>query len=348
MWREELRLDSLGVRDDFFELGGDSLAAVQIVTRIEAELGQALPTSILHIAPTVEQLAAQLRTMDAVRSESLALPFRVHGGEAPLFAIPGRGGDPIVFSYLARNLSANRPFYGLATPGLTRQQPIPESFEELAAVYLEELRRVQPHGPYHLLGFSSGALVAYELTRQLEAVGESVALLVSLDGWAPGYPEAVYADRWMRRIGRIGPARSVILSRKTRLRDLLVQLAKDFGRELACRFDEVRGKPLSRSQRYRRIKRRHTRKRSGYRPGAVQARLTLFRAADPAIPAIDQPAPLYGWDGFATGGVDVYDFACAHDDLVYEPSVRLVARQLDECMAKGRAMTSGLPRPAAR
>jgi len=349
IWREELRPETLGVQDDFFELGGDSLAAIQIVSRIESELGQALPTSILHMAPTIEQLAARLRTMDAVRNETIALPFRVHGSEPPLFAIPGRGGDPIVFSYLARSLSADRPFYGLATPGLARQQPIPRSFEELAAVHREELRRVQPRGPYYLLGFSSGAMVAYELARQLEASGESVALLVSLDGWAPGFPEAAYGGGWLRRLGNVGPARSVILARKAGILSLLVQMGKDIGREIACRFDEVLGKPLSRTQRYRRTKRHHTRQRIRYRPGAVEARLTLFRAADPGIPGGYRREALYGWDRFAAGGVDVYDFPGEHDDLVYEPTVDLVAKQLDECMAKGTSavQASGPPRPTA-
>jgi thioesterase domain-containing protein/acyl carrier protein len=334
IWRDALDLEPLGVRDDFFELGGDSLAAVQIVTRIESELGQAVPTSILYLAPTIEELATRLRTMESVRNESLALPFRAHGSEPPLFAIPGRGGDPIVFSYMARNLGPDRPFYGLATPGLTHQQPIPQTFEELAAIHLESVRAIQPEGPYFLMGVSSGAMVAFELGRQLEALGETVAFLGVLDGWAPGYPEPAPDRPWLHRLGDLGPGRSVILMRKTTLGSTLKQVAKDLGRELACRANEAVGRPLSRSQRHRRIKRRHSRERTCYRPARVQTRVTLFRAADAGMPAHYRHAPLYGWDEFAERGVDVYDFPGGHDDLVYEPTVCLVAKQLDECMAK--------------
>lgn len=334
IWREELDLETLGILDDFFELGGDSLAAVQIVTRIENELGLAVPTSLLHLAPTVEELATRLRTMESVRSESLAFPFRAHGAEPPLFAIPGRGGDPIVFTYLARNLGPDRPFYGLATPGLTHQQPIPRTFEELAAIHLEEVRKIQPQGPYFLMGLSSGAMVAFELGRQLQARGETVAFLGSLDGWAPGYPPPAPDRPWLHRLGDLGPGRSVILRRKTSLGSMLKQMVKDLGREIACGANEAVGRPLSRTQRYRRIKRRHTRERTRYRPASLPIRVTLFRAADPGVPEQYCREPLYGWDGFAEGGVDVYDFPGEHDDLVYEPTACLVAKQLDECLAK--------------
>ena len=224
IWREELKLEALGILDDFFELGGDSLAAVQIVTRIERELGQPVPTSILYLAPTVEELATRLRTIESVRSESLALPFRVHGSKPPLFAVPGRGGDPIVFAYLAKNLDPDRPFYGLATPGLSHQQPIPQSFEALAAVHLEAIREIQPAGPYFLLGLSSGAMVAFELAHQIQELGETVAFLGSLDGWAPSYPRPASGSGWLQRLADLGPGRGVILRRRTSAGAVLKQI----------------------------------------------------------------------------------------------------------------------------
>jgi surfactin family lipopeptide synthetase A len=338
IWRRVLKLEAIGVLDDFFELGGDSLAAVDIVTRIENDLGQAVPTSILHIAPTVEELAARLRTIESVRSESVAHPFRVHGSAPPLFAIPGRGGDPIVFSYLAKNLDADRPFYGLATPGLAHEQPIPKSFEALAAVQLEAIQRIQPSGPYYLVGFSSGAQVAFELTRQIQALGETVAFVGILDGWAPGYPKPSSARRWFHRLADLGPGKSVIVVQQTSALRLFAQIRKDLRRELGCRINEILGRPLSRPERYRRIKRRHSRERIRYRPAPLKIRVTLFRAADPRIPEQCRPEPLYGWDAFAEAGVDVHDFPGAtHEDLVYEPTVCLVAKQLDECMARSGA-----------
>lgn len=335
IWREELKLESLGVLDNFLELGGDSLAAVQIVTRIESEIGHALPTTILLLAPTIEELATRLRTIESVRTESLAFPFRVHGSEPPLFAVPGRGGDPIVFAYLAKHLGPERPFYGLATPGLAHQEAIPKSFEELAAAQLKAIREIQPRGPYSLLGFSSGALVAFELARQLHGLGERVAFLGSLDGWAAGYPKPRPDRGVLQRLAEfLGPGRSVILARQARSGTLLKQIIKDVGREIACRVRELSGEPLSRKQRYRRIKRRHSRQRTEYRPDSLKVRVTLFRAEKSGVPDAHGADPHYGWDDFAGEGVEVHDFQGEHDDLVYEPTVRAVARQLDECMAK--------------
>jgi amino acid adenylation domain-containing protein len=334
IWREALRCESVGVRDDFFELGGDSLAAIEIVTRIENELGQALRTSIFHLAPTVEELAVQLRAIESVRRESVAHPFRVHGSEPPLFAVPGRGGDPIVFSYLAKNLAADRPFYGLATPGLAREQPIPDSFEALAALQLAALREIQPTGPYFLLGFSSGALVAYEIARQVQALGDRVAFLGILDGFAPGHPELAAGRRWFQTLADLGPGRSVVVSRQASARVLFRQVWKDLRQEAASRARERLGRPLSRLERYRRIKRRHTRYRSAYRPGPLAIRATLFRVVDPGIPEHDRRDPRYGWSAFAQGGVEVHELPGSHDGLVYEPAVSDVAKRLDECMAR--------------
>ncbi|MGH7751638.1 MAG: thioesterase domain-containing protein, partial [Gemmatimonadales bacterium] len=194
--------------------------------------------------------------------------------------------------------------------------------------------RIQPTGPYFLLGLSSGAMVAFELARQIEELGESVAFLGSLDGWAPGYPRPAPGRGWFQRLADLGPGRSVILLRRTSAGSVLKQVLKDLGREAACRAREALGKPVSRSQRYRRIKRRHSRERTRYRPDPLKICVTLFRAADPGIPDQYRREPLYGWDEFAQQGVDVHDFPGTHDDLVYEPTVSLVAKRLDEIMGK--------------
>jgi thioesterase domain-containing protein len=210
---------------------------------------------------------------------------------------------------------------------------MPESFEELAAVHLEAIREIQPAGPYFLVGLSSGALVTYELARQIDALGESVAFMGILDGFAPGYPKPSSGRRWFQRLADLGPGHSVILLRQTSAGVLFKQVLNDFGRELACRAHEAMGRPLSRRQRYRRIKRRHTRQRTRYRPDPLNLRVTLFRAAESGIPERYGREPLYGWEQFAEQGVDVHDFPGTHDDLVYEPTVCLVAKRLEECMA---------------
>ena len=210
IWRQDaLKLETVGVLDDFFELGGDSLAAVEIVTRIESDLGQALPTVDPPRGPD-HRRAGSAASDDRVRAQRIRCPPlpRSRKRAAPLFAIPGRGGDPIVFSYLAKNLNADRPFYGLGTPGLSHEQPI---FKLLRRSWprcsSKPSSEIQPSGPYYLVGFSSGALVALELARQIQALGETVAFVGVLDGWAPGYPKASSGRRWFHRLADLGPGK---------------------------------------------------------------------------------------------------------------------------------------------
>src|SRR6185369_5543467 len=160
--------ERVGVNRDFFDLGGHSLLAVQVMARIEHILGVRMPISALFEAPTVEQLAGLIERGTVRRSAPLA---RLHPGGTgkPLFLVHPVGGN--VFSYveLAKKLVVNRPVYALqALAESNGHQP---SMEELAAQYLATVREVQPEGPWLLAGWSSGAVTAYEMARQIESTG---------------------------------------------------------------------------------------------------------------------------------------------------------------------------------
>src|SRR6185369_7245713 len=170
----------IGVRDDFFAFGGHSLLAVQLVARIEQSLGSSLPVAALLRSPTVEALAALLR--DGVELSGGPLIELAAGPRdgRPLFLVHPVGGEVLSYLHLARGLAAERSVYGLQGNGESR------TLEEMATAYLDALRAVQPAGPYHLGGWSLGGVVAFEMARQLEAAGETVALLALLDSYAPG------------------------------------------------------------------------------------------------------------------------------------------------------------------
>jgi thioesterase domain-containing protein len=110
-----------------------------------------------------------------------AIPLQPQGSQPPLFCLPGAGGYATYFRALATHLGENQPCYGLQSPGLDGHSHSPSTIEELASHYLKEVQRVQPQGPYYLAGHSFGGRVAFELTRQLEQRGETVALLVIFD-----------------------------------------------------------------------------------------------------------------------------------------------------------------------
>jgi len=180
IWEDELGLAPLGVADDFFEWGGDSLAATRLMAGIEKAFGLSLAPATLCEAATIEQLACLIRTRKSSAGRSTLVPIQRLGAKPPLFCVHDLNGQVFQFAALARHLGEDQPLYGVKPVGLCNgEQPLP-TFELMAARYLEDIRAVQPRGPYHLSGYCLGAVVAFEMARQLRSQGEPVGLLALL------------------------------------------------------------------------------------------------------------------------------------------------------------------------
>lgn len=180
-FREVLNCGPVGIDDNFFHLGGDSLAAVNLFLRLDEMLKSELPISTLLKASTIRQLAQIYAADGSVPVNRALVPIATSGSLPPLFAIPGIYGNVLCFSSLARELGGNQPLYGLQSVGLDGVEAPIESIQRIAARHVEELRELQPHGPYFLLGACFGATVAFEMTSQLEAAGERVAYCALID-----------------------------------------------------------------------------------------------------------------------------------------------------------------------
>ncbi|MFI7587495.1 AMP-binding protein [Spongisporangium articulatum] len=182
-----LGLDDLGLDDDFFELGGDSLAAEALVATLADRVGVDRGTvtgNLLAQAPTVRQFAARLRRRPEPGADVL-VPVQPAGSRPPLFVAAGGGGLGLTFMALARALGPDQPVYALQARGLERRAVPDWSVAAIARRNVRELRRVQPHGPYRLAGHSFGGLVAYEMAQQLTRAGEEVSMLVVIDSFPP-------------------------------------------------------------------------------------------------------------------------------------------------------------------
>jgi thioesterase domain-containing protein/acyl carrier protein len=212
MWQELLGIDQVGVQDNFFDLGGHSLIAVRLFAQVKRTFSVEFPISILFEAPTIEAcadlIAAAIPSTEAGAdpSSTVIVPsaryrhlVAMHPGEGtsatPFFLVAGMFGNVLNLRHLAHQIGADRPFYGVQARGLYGDDAPHEHFEEMARDYLEEVRSVQPHGPYLLGGFSGGGLAAYEMAQQLLAAGEEVALLVLLDTPLPYNPPLTVRDR---------------------------------------------------------------------------------------------------------------------------------------------------------
>ncbi|WP_419183570.1 amino acid adenylation domain-containing protein [Serinibacter arcticus] len=185
---EVLGVSGVGAEDSFFELGGHSFVAQPVVAAVNAALGSTLPVQSLFQAPTVAGLAALVGEGGGDVADSLRtlLPLRPRGTGAPLFTVHPASGVSWKYSVLLSRLATTRPILGLQMPGIAPDEPdtAPAStLEELLDVYLDAVREVQPHGPYHLLGWSFGGRLAQHLAARLREQGEDVALLVLLDAY---------------------------------------------------------------------------------------------------------------------------------------------------------------------
>src|SRR6185295_7366109 len=180
IWQEVLGLERVGAHDNFFELGGHSLLAVLLMARIEKRFGKSLSLATLFAAPTVESLAALLSRSDGhQQGRSPLVAIQPQGDRPPFFCVHPVGGNVLCYLDLARHLPPDQPFYALQSPEPGGDQPA--SIEEMAALYLSELRRIQPEGPYRLGGWSMGGLIAFEMARQLESAGQELDLVVLID-----------------------------------------------------------------------------------------------------------------------------------------------------------------------
>lgn len=177
IWLNLLGLEQVGVQDNFFELGGHSLLALQLLSQIEQTTGRKVSLALLFQAPTIAQLARTLDSQQLIDPATSLIAMRSGGTKPPVFCLPGNLGNVFTdLSDLVRYLHPDHPCYGLQDG-----PDNPAKIEDLAAHYLAEVRRVQPQGPYFLLGICSGGMVAFEMAQQLYAQAQAVALLALVE-----------------------------------------------------------------------------------------------------------------------------------------------------------------------
>jgi len=193
IWIEYLGVKKIGVHDNFFELGGHSLIAVKIMGRIEKETGKRLPLATLFESPTVERLAQLFEPGKSITWDSL-VPIKPKGNKMPLYMVHGAGLNVLLFNTLAMNMSPDQPVYGLQAKGLDGVDEPLDKIEDIAAHYIAAIIEQNPSGPYALAGYSFGGIIAFEMARQLEALGKEVKMLAMFDTYAyrsPHYDPAL-------------------------------------------------------------------------------------------------------------------------------------------------------------
>jgi thioesterase domain-containing protein/acyl carrier protein len=182
LWETTLNKDNVGIDENFFDIGGNSLNAVMLAARMAKAFSGNISVKHIFATPTVEGLASLLRSQADLRTASTIVPINARGDEEPLFLVHPVSGIGTCYVPLSRSFGNRRPLYAFQSCGLSAGESPLTSIEQMASLYVNDMKKVRPAGPYLLGGWSFGSIVAYEMAQQLSRQGEQVSSLIILDG----------------------------------------------------------------------------------------------------------------------------------------------------------------------
>ncbi|MFI5856371.1 amino acid adenylation domain-containing protein [Streptomyces parvulus] len=320
LFAEVLEVGRAGPDDSFFDLGGTSLLAVRLVARIREETGTQLTIGSLFESPTPAALAARLEDAGPASADALdvLLPLRAAGpGETatPVFVFHPAGGIAWCYAGLTARLGPGQPVYGLQSRGLVRDEPLPRTLEEEAADYVARVREIRPHGPYRLVGWSVGGVLAHHAAVLLQEAGEEVELLALLDAFP--------SEQWRERPApEEGDALTAVLRMagfertSERDRDDVLATLRAAGSPLAGLPDHTLGAIVDIVPNHARMMREHTHR-------TYHGDVLFFTAA---APRAEDWLTREAWRPHVRGGIVNHDLDCTHPAMMRDA-------QLDEIAA---------------
>ncbi|WP_228050002.1 non-ribosomal peptide synthetase [Tychonema sp. LEGE 06208] len=339
IWEQVLGINSIGIRDNFFEIGGHSLLAARLLAEIEKIFGKKLPLSTIFQSPTVEQLADILREPEwSSPSPSMVVIQPGTGSyKPPLFCIHVLGRGLEFYRPLLNHLEQSQAILGLSTQIMDEKLAPPNRVEELAAYYIKEMQVFQPHGPYFLLGVSFGGTVAFEIARQLDAKGEKVALLGLLDTYGPdAFKKSSEKKRGQRAMKVLHMTPGVFLGKtQSNLAGKVESITNQIWR-ISSKFYQAIGRPLPielENFTHRELNEEALRH---YVAGVYSGGATIFKAVESAI--LFDADPALGWGEVVTGGIEIHEIPSDHLGMLQEPHVRILAEKLQAAVDRARQM----------
>ncbi len=333
IWEEVLGIEPIGIQNNFFELGGNSLLAVQMLAEVEKQCGKNLPITTLLSSPTIEELAKVLCSLEEHTMVGDLVPLRRTGTKPPLFCIYGI----LLYQDLVNQLDSNQPVYGvylqeevelIKTGNVDLHNSIFSSVETIAARYLQAIRTLQPHGPYYLAGESFGGVVAFEMAQQLQAAGEEVALVALFDSLAPNSLARMPLVQRLKLHGQLLLKQGL---------PYLLEKAQPLINSLQQKFLTRTNKDSQPSEDILQTDtekapqdiRQEVRQRTSrlYFPQPYSGKMVLFYALERDAFEGEGDRDL-GWKSVAAGGLQIYDVPGDHLGILKHPNVRVLADKL--------------------
>jgi aspartate racemase len=346
IWAEVLGVERVGIHDNFFDLGGHSLLAARLFIGIKKAFGKELFPATLFNAPTIKQLVEIIRQVGRSAARSLLVPIQPDGSKPPFFWACGYSSD----IFLPRYLGQDQPLYGLLNQCHDGKRAVYSRLEDIAANHLEEIRAVQPEGPYYLGGFCFGGMVAFEIAQQLKHQGQEVAMLflvdlatiknckalIPEDNRKALVPETEsFRDETFRHLGKIVTlgSREKLAYVRVRVADKINQVISHGGNivnELICRACLISGQPLPPPLRLHYIGKVDRRVLRDYDPQVYPGRIVHIKAEASAY----DPRVV---EKLTAEGLEMYEESCSHADLIKEPHIHLWAEKLKNFLSKAQA-----------
>ena len=335
IWEESMGIEKISVTDNFFSIGGRSLVAIQIMSRIEKATGKRLPLATLLEHSTIEKLSLCLTDDSKPVTANSLVPIQPNGSKVPLYIVHGDGLNVLVFNDLAINMDKEQPVYGLEARGLKGTDEPSDVMEEIASHYIAEIIAQNPTGPYLLAGYSFGGYIAMEMHKQMVAIGMEVKMLIMFDTDAEKSDYKSWYYLLPKKVKRHFPKLMSFL--KSLLRHPITTF-RDRSRVIS---QNILMKSLSKRdtksfyEQIKKINDKYLVAFKNYSMEPIDDKIHLFKAQI-CTHYVDDTEFL-GWKKYATKGVDLYEVPGDHLSMLVSPNVEefaaILQRGIDQYLS---------------
>ncbi|MBX9807764.1 MAG: alpha/beta fold hydrolase, partial [Flavobacteriaceae bacterium] len=331
IWEEVLNIEKIDIFSNFFEMGGHSIKAVKVMIEIEKHTGKRIPLSALFKYSTVEKFAKLLKH-DLEISKDCLVPLKPNGSKTPLFIVHGAGLNILNFVNLIKLFEEDQPVYGIQGTAKAADDWY-ESIEDMAAHYIDAIIKINPNGPYALVGFSIGGIIAFEMARQLKEKGKKVSMIAVLDTYVhPHYTYAIFQkklaknyDNTLRRVKKI---KKIFLYWKNSITQK--EAIQQSNNNIIITEEEVLAE-----EEYSKSSQLIFNIIDQYQIKPQNFEIELFRSIDDEnnkLVALDS-----GWKGIALKGLNINHLPGSHMDLIGPLNDKVIVRMIQNILDKKHA-----------